>query len=53
MTPDQKKAIARIMRPFRACARKLGIAPYKKWTIPEKKAIRSCMVKSRRAAGSR
>lgn len=53
MTPEQKKAITRILRPFRACARKLGIEPYKKWTIAEKKAIRSCMVKTRREAASR
>lgn len=49
MTPGQKKAIARIMRPFRACARKLGIKPYKKWTPLERKKIQSCMARKRAA----
>lgn len=50
MTPEQKKGIARIMRPFRACARKLGIKPYKKWTLSERKKIRSCMAMRKRAS---
>lgn len=50
MTPGQKKAVARILKPFRACARKLGINPNKKWTIAEKKRIQACMVGVRRVA---
>jgi len=54
LTPAQKKAVARIQKPFKACARKLGFTTsMKKWTRVQKNAIRACMLERQRTSRSK
>lgn len=48
LTKKQREAVERRVRSYAACARKLGIPRYKKWTPAEKKAVQACVRRTKR-----
>lgn len=49
LTKKEREQAKKIFRPYVACARKLGITPFKRWTAAEKKAMQACVKKMKRS----